>query len=83
MRVTVTVTPAVCGGRGAGVVQRLALQQRPVALGVRLLARSRASFAAARLMCFWPPRHQAAKRGRDELWRGRAIVELLAKVTGE
>ena len=65
----VIVTPAVCGGCGACVVQRLALQQRPVAFGVRLLARSCASFAAARLTCFWPPRHQAAKRGRDELWR--------------
>ena len=38
--IPVIVTPAVCDGRGACVVERVAVQQRPVAHGVRLLARS-------------------------------------------
>ena len=28
-------------------------------------------------------RHQAALRGRDELWRGRTLPDILGKVTGE
>jgi hypothetical protein len=42
-------------------------------------------FAAFVVMCLmrFVIRHQAALRGRDELWRSHAFSNVLSKVTGE
>jgi len=57
------------------MVERAAVQQRPVARGVRWRFSLLHCDMFDSLVCS----HKAALRGRDELWRGRSLMDVLSK----